>query len=89
MDNSVSLDDLTGLFGAPAQGMATPSLVVQGRLLSFSSIDGSNTVLVNGGVLTNVPMLLTGAEIEYNAGDPVLLLVLGNTYMLMGKVAAG
>jgi hypothetical protein len=87
MEHSVSLDDLTGLFGAPPAGMATPSSVMQGRLLSFSTVDGSNTVLVNGGVLTNVPMLLTGTEVNYSPSDPVLLIILGNTYMLLGKVA--
>jgi|ERR1700758_2890103 len=87
MDSSVSLDDITGLFGAPPQGMGSPSLIVQGIITSFSTVDGSNTVLVNGGVLTNVPMLLTGAEVNYTQGDPVLLIVLGNTYMILGKVA--
>lgn len=67
--------------------MGTPSQIVQGILTAFNTVDGSNTVVVNGGALTNVPMLLTGAEIEYDAGDPVLLLVLGNTYMILGKVA--
>lgn len=83
----MSLDDLVGLFGAPPAGMATASNVVQGRMLTFSNVDGSNTVLVNGGILTNVPMLLTGAEVEYDSGDPVLLMIVGNTYMLLGKVA--
>src|ERR1700744_4372382 len=87
METSVSLDDITGLFGAPPQGMGSDTKVVQGIITSFNPADGSNTVIVNGGQITNVPMLLTGAEIEYAVGDPVLLLILGNTYMMMGKVA--
>lgn len=87
MDSSVSLDDLTGLFGAPPPGMSSPSQIVQGIITAFSTIDGSNTILVNNAALTNVPMLLSGAEVNYAKGDPVLLLVLGNTYMLLGKVA--
>ena len=80
-------DDLSGLFGPPPAGMGAAIKVVQGYMLAFNPLDGTNQVTVNGGVIPNVPMLLTGAEVSYTLGDPVLLLVLGNTYMLLGKVA--
>jgi hypothetical protein len=83
----MSSDDLTELFAPAPTAMGASSTIVQGTILTFSNINGANTVKVNGATLTNVPMLLTGAEVNYTAGDSVLLLVLGNTYMLLGKVA--
>lgn len=80
-------DDLSSLFGPAPQGAAANSQIRQGVILSFSTADGSNTVGVGASILTNVPMLLTGAEVKYTVGDPVLLLILGNTYMILGKVA--
>jgi hypothetical protein len=80
-------DDLSSLFAPSPQGMGAPTKVVQGVVLSFSQVDGSNTVGVGPSTLTNVPMLLTGAEVNYKIGDPILLLVVGNTFMIMGKVA--
>lgn len=79
--------DLSGLFTQQPQGMGVQNQIVQGVILSFSKVDGSNTVGVNGAVLTNVPMLATGAEIDYAAGNAILLIVLGNTYMILGRVA--
>lgn len=80
-------DDISGLFGSGAPGAAANSQIRQGTVLTFSIVDGSNTVRVGASTLTNVPMLLTGAEVNYLPGDPILLLVLGNTYMILGKVA--
>lgn len=80
-------DDLSSLFGPTPPGAAATSQIRQGVILSFSTVDGSNTVGVGASTLTNVPMLLTGAEVNYNVGDPVLILVLGFTYMILGKVA--
>jgi hypothetical protein len=83
----MSLDDLAQLFTQPPQGMGVTSLIVQGVITSFSGIDGSNTVRVNGATLTNLPMAATGAEVQYQVGDPVMLIVLGNTYAILCKVA--
>lgn len=80
-------DDLSSLFAAPASGAAANAQFRQGRILTFSTVDGSNQVVVGTTIIPNVPMLLTGAEVEYNPGDPVILMVLGNTYLLLGKVA--
>lgn len=84
----MSLDDIAALFAPAPTAMGADSKIVQGTILTFSTINGANTVNVNGATLTNVPMLLTGAEVNYAPKDPVLLLLLGNTYMLMGKVAS-
>lgn len=81
-------DDLSGLFGPAPEGIGLNSLIVQGTVLSFDpSNGGANQVDVLGTVLTNVPMGLTGAEVGYEQGDAVLLLRLGNTFMLLCKVA--
>lgn len=80
-------DDLSSLFANPAAGAAVNAQFRQGVIASFSKVDGSNSVVVGTTVIPNVPMLLTGAEINYVAGDPVILMVMGNTYMLLGKVA--
>ena len=73
--------------GNKRPGMLANGGFVMGRINSFSPVDGSNTVSVMGATLTNVPMLLTGAEIDYQVGDPVILIVIGNSYSIMGKVA--
>lgn len=80
-------DDLSDLFRPGAGGMSARSQIVLGIMKSFSNVNGANTVLVNGTLMTNLPLLLTGAEIDYSPGDPVLILVLGNTYSILGKVA--
>ena len=80
-------DDLSSLFGPTPSGAQAAAQFRQGIIKTFSTVDGSNTVIVGTSILTNVPMLLTGAEVNYLAGDPVILMILGNTYMLLGKVA--
>lgn len=80
-------DDLSSLFGPGRAGPALAASYRQGVILSFSTVDGTNTVSISGAVLANVPMLLTGAEIQYSTGDRVVLMVLGNTYLMVGKVA--
>lgn len=80
-------DDLSSLFGPARPGPALAASYRQGVIVSFNTVDGTNTVSVSGTVLANVPMLLTGAEVQYSAGDRVVLMVLGNTYLMIGKVA--
>jgi hypothetical protein len=84
----VSSDDLSSLFVGTPPGPAANAQFRQAVILSFSKNNGSNTVGVGTSVLTNVPMALTGAEVDYVAGDPVILLVIGNTYMILCKVVA-
>lgn len=81
-------DDLSSLFKPSAAGLLLPASFCQGVILSFSSIDGTNTVGVNGTTLTNLTMSLTGAEVDYSVGDRVLLIVLGNTYMIHSKIVS-
>jgi hypothetical protein len=81
-------DDLSDLFAASPAGMLLPGGYVMGKITSFSTVDGSNTVACNGATLTNVPMKLTGAEVNYQAGDPVLLQVFGSAYIIDSKIAA-
>jgi hypothetical protein len=80
-------EDLSALFGPVSAGPALAASYRQGTLLSFSSTDGTNTVAIGSAVLNNLPMLLTGAEVSFTAGDRVMLLVMGNTYLIVGKVA--
>ncbi len=79
-------DDLSGLFTAPA-GSAPPSALIQGTLVSFDPATGHNTVRVGTTILTDVPMLLTGAETGLTAGNNVQLARLGNTYCIQGRIA--
>lgn len=81
-------DDLSSLFKPSAAGLLLPGFFCQGVILSFSSVDGTNTIGANGTTLTNVPMSLTGAEVAYSVGDRVLLIVLGNTYMIHSKIVS-
>jgi hypothetical protein len=80
--------DIASLFGPDPEGMGIPPKIVQGQIVTFDTATGHNTVSVMGATLTDVPMLATGAEILYTAGDPVMLLVIGNTYSLLGKVVS-
>lgn len=84
----MSSDDLSSLFGPAATGPALPMSFRQGVLTAFNSDTGANTVTLGSSTLTNLPMLVTGAEIGLTAGDNVLLSQMGNTYLIIGKVAS-
>lgn len=79
-------EDLTGLFFS-APGAAPAATLRQGRLLTFNPSNGHNTAQVGATVLTDVPALLTGAETILAAGDNVLMAQIGNTFVILGKIA--
>lgn len=79
-------EDLTGLFFS-APGAAPAATLRQGRLLTFNPSNGHNTAQVGSTTLTDVPALLTGAETILAAGDNVLMAQIGNTFVILGKVA--
>jgi hypothetical protein len=81
-------DDIGGLFAPPPDGPAQPAVFRQAMLVEFNPDDGSNTVGIGPARLTNLPMLVTGAEIGLEAGDNILVMYLGNTPMIVGKITS-
>lgn len=79
--------DLSSLFSSAPQGMGNSNSVVIGLLTSFDPTTGANTVVVNGAALSNLPILITGAEVGLIPGATVWLMVINNTYAIMGQVA--
>jgi hypothetical protein len=71
-------DDITGLL----QKGPDPTAFRQGRLLTFNPVTGANTVLVQGGTLTNLPLLIEGGAFNLQ-GDDVLGAGNGNVVILM------
>lgn len=80
-------DNLAGLFAPAPRGAAMPASFRVGQLLAFNADDGSNTVAIGTSLLPNLPMLQTGAEIGLEPGDNVLVMYLGNSAMIIGKIA--
>ena len=80
------LDDMAKLFAGPPPGMAASARVVQGTIVSFDKSNGNNVVNIMGGQITNAQIAVNGADIGYVANDPVMLLVIGNTYTILCKV---
>jgi hypothetical protein len=83
----VNADDLTGLFAPDPAGLAPASNLLQGRLLTFNQSTGANTVQLGTTTLTNVPVLVTGTEVGLSAGNNVILMQIGNTYCILGRIA--
>lgn len=81
-------DDLSGLFSPNPRGAALPAAFRQAVLLAFNPDDGSNTVGIGTSTLADLPLLVTGAEIGLSAGDNILVMYLGNSAMIVGKVAS-
>ena len=80
-------DNLASLFAPAPRGAAMDAQFRVGQLLSFSADDGSNVVAIGQAELPNLPMLQTGAEIGMEAGDNVLIMYLGNSAVILGKIA--
>lgn len=80
--------DLSTLFRLNPVGPALPATFRQGVLLDFDADDGSNSVGIGTSELTDLPLLVTGAEIGLEAGDNVLVMYLGNSAMIVGKIAS-
>lgn len=75
-------DDLTPLFDKDAPGVRFR----QGTLLAWDAANGTNTVDVAGGTLTDVPVLNTGEAIALKAGHVVGLLGQGMTWFIIGRI---
>lgn len=80
-------NSLASLFAQNPQGSALPAAFRQAVLRNFDADDGSNTVTVGPATLTNLPLLVTGAEIGLEPGDNILIMYLGNSAMIVGKIA--
>lgn len=80
-------DNLAPLFAGNPRGAAMSALFRVGVLAAFNADDGSNTVMIGTSEIPDLPLLATGAEIGLEAGDNVLIMYLGNTAMIVGKVA--
>lgn len=80
--------DMASLFAGNPQGAALDSHYRVGVLIQFSQDDGSNIVAIGTSEIPNLPFLLTGAEIGFSEGDNVLVMYLGNTPMIIGKIAS-
>lgn len=80
-------EDLASLFGAGPAGPTPDSSLRQGVLTSFDPATGNNTVQIGTSTLTNVPLLLTGSETGLASGQNVILMQIGNTYCIMGRIA--
>lgn len=77
-------DDLTDLLTPkPDDGFGFR----QGRLLTYTPLTGANTVLVGGGVLTNLPVVIEGGPANLQ-GDDVLGPGLGNVVIIMKMKSA-
>jgi hypothetical protein len=75
------------LFLPPPNGPALPAQFRQAVLVSFDANTGNNSVLIGQTTVTNLPMLVTGAEIGLEDGDNILVMYLGSTAMIVGKIA--
>lgn len=58
----------------------------QGVLETFNTATGANTVSVGGGVLTDVPILVSGTEADFAVGDIVVLLKMRSSWAILGRV---
>lgn len=76
-------DNLAPLFAAPAPSVRFR----QGTVLTWDPDDGSNTIDVGGGTLTNVNVLSTGEAIALKSGHVVTLLGQGGSWWILGRVA--
>lgn len=83
-------DDITGLL----QKGPDPTSFRQGRLLTFSATTGANTVLVQGGTLTNLPLLIEGGAFNLQGddalgagnGNVVILMRMRSSWAILGRV---
>jgi hypothetical protein len=81
-------DDLVPLItGGPGPSLTPPALRFrQGRVVSWNTATGSNTIDVGGAVLVDVPILNTGEAIALKAGHIVGLLAFNNTFWILGRI---
>lgn len=77
-------DDLARMMSP--QGSSTDLAFRQGVVVSWDESTGSNSVNVNGVILTNLPCLNLGEFAILQPGDVVGLLRVGSTYFIMGRL---
>jgi hypothetical protein len=77
-------DDLSPLFDQGGPGVRFR----QGQIVSWDASNGTNTIDVAGGLLTDVPVLNTGEAIALKAGHVVGLLGQGNSWFIIGRITA-
>lgn len=82
------MSDLSRLFLPNPDGPAQPAQFRQAVLTAFDPNTGENTVLIGTTVVPNLPLLVTGAEIGLEAGDNILVMYLGNSAMIVGKITS-
>lgn len=78
-------DDLAPLLAAaPTAGVGYR----QGLVTAYNPDTGANTVQVAGAALADLPFLNSGDAIAIRAGDTVLLLTLGGSWFILGRIIA-
>lgn len=71
---------------APESG-AQPLTFRKGVVIAFNPADGSNVINVAGANLTDLPMLVSGAETALIPGQTVGIAVVGTAMFIMGRVS--
>lgn len=66
---------------------AQPVMFRKGVLVAFNPADGTNQVRVGGGVLPNLPMLVSGSETAFVVGQTVAIMVVGTEMFIIGRIA--
>lgn len=75
-------DDLASLFGNAPQ----PLTMRQGTVVTWNSETGENSVIVDGGLLENLPILNTSESIALKTGMVVVLVRWSSQYYILGRV---
>jgi hypothetical protein len=84
----VITDNLASLFAPNPRGAAQEATFRVGVLLEFDNGSGANMVAIGTSQIPNLPFLLTGAEVGFESGDNVLVMILGSSLMIIGKIAS-
>lgn len=78
-------DDLTDILTAAPTGPSQPMAYRSGIIEAFDKITLSNRVKVGGAILTDLPLLGIAEATTYEAGDVCGIIVVGNTWALVGQ----
>lgn len=79
-------DDVTPLLGDPARAKPAEVGFHQGLIQTWDATTGENTVLVNGALVSDLPILNTGEAVALRAGHVVGLLRFQTTYFILGRI---
>ncbi|MFF5992576.1 hypothetical protein [Prauserella flavalba] len=77
-----------GSGGDPAGGQNSDLGFHQGVITEWNSLTGENTLMVAGGVVSNIPVLSTADSVLLNVGDTVGLIRFKSTYFILGRIAS-